>query len=152
MYFEENWTFSTWNNQDSSTDNIKYNTKYWGQDYTVRSLDIRAGNLYNYTGAANYSIAEDISNQISLTPSYAFAQEFTAPELMQINEIMIYLNLIDLKPRYYEVYIYDALLQRELAWSYYHDTRVLVNEWLSIYPSPTVLEASEKYNIILKVY
>jgi hypothetical protein len=152
LYFEENWTFSTWNNQNSSTNNIKCNTTYWGQDYTVRSLDIRAGNLYNYSGAANYSIAEDISNQISLTPSYAFAQEFTAPELMQINEIMIYLNLIALKPRYYEVFIFDGLLQRELAWSYYHDTRVLVNEWLSIYPSPTVLESSEKYYIVLKVY
>ncbi|MHA2048290.1 MAG: hypothetical protein ACW986_01620 [Promethearchaeota archaeon] len=152
MYFEENWTFSMWNNQNSSTNKIRYNTTYWGQEYNVRSLDIRAGNLNNLSGIANYSVAEDISNQISLLPSYAFAQEFTAPELMQINEIMIYLNLLALRPRYYELFIFDAFLHRELAWAYYHDTRIFVNEWLTLYPSQTVLESGERYNIVLKVW
>ena len=152
MYFQENWTFSTWSNQNYSTTKIRYNTTYWDQEYTVRSLDIRAGNLFNHSGVANYSVAEDTSNQISLMPSYFFAQEFAAPELMQINEITIYLNFISLRNRYYDVFIYDASLQRELARAYLYDTRALVNEWISVFPSSSVLVPGKKYNIVLKVW
>jgi hypothetical protein len=152
MYFEENWTFSTWTDQNSSTNVINYNATFWDQEYKARSLDIRAGNLYNYSGIGSLSIAENTSRQINLTSSYGFAQEFVAPELCQINEIMIYLNFTNNLTRYYDVFIYDEFLQNEIAWYYYYDTRDTVDEWISIYPSQNILQAGEKYNIILKLW
>ena len=152
MYFEENWTFSTWTNQSISTNVINYNASYWGEEYKARSLDIRAGNLINYSGIGFHSIAENTSRQINLTSSLAFAQEFTAPELSQINQIMIYLNLTSSIDRWYDIFIYDEFLRNELAWAYKFDDRTVVDEWISVYPSSNVLKSGEKYNIVLKVY
>ena len=88
-----------------------------------------------------------------MTPSYRFAQEFVAPELCQINEIMIYLNFSSAINRYYDLFIYDEFLQKELSWGYSSlDIRPSVDEWITIYPSSSVLEPGKKYNIVLKVW
>lgn len=152
MYFEENWSFSTWTDQNSSMNMIGYNATYWDQEYKARSIDIRAGNLFNYSGIGNYPIAVNTSNQISLTSSYAFAQEFTAPELMQIGEIKLYMNYISIRNRYYEVYIFDRFLHEEITWSSTYDSRLIVDEWISVYPGLNVLKPGEKYNIVLKIW
>ncbi|MBY8991705.1 MAG: hypothetical protein KGD58_13235, partial [Candidatus Lokiarchaeota archaeon] len=152
MYFEENWTFSTWTNQNSSTNIINYNASYWDQEYKARSLDIRAGNLYNYSGIGLHTIANNTSEQISLTPSLAFAQEFTAPALSEISEIMIYLDFVSILNRYYDIFIFDENLEEQIAWGFTYDPRVFVDEWVSIYPGSNVLLPGEKYNIVLRVW
>jgi hypothetical protein len=152
MYFEQNWNSSTWVNASSSTNIIHYNASYYDEEYKVRSLDIRASNLINTTSKENFKIAENTSNQINLTPSYSFAQEFTAPELMRIDEIMIYVNFFLLRPCYYDIFIFDEFLREEIDSAWLYENRVFINEWISVYPSSNVLEPGEKYNIVLKVW
>ncbi len=152
MYFEQNWNSSTWINASSSTNIISYNRSYYDEEYKVRSLDIRAMNMLNTSSKGYYKIAENTSNKISLTPSYSFAQEFTAPELMRIDEIMIYVNFFLLRPCYYDIFIYDEFLREEIDWAYTYENRIFVDEWISVFPSSNVLEPGEKYNIVLKMW
>ncbi len=152
MYFEQNWNSSTWVNASSSTNIISYNRTYYDKEYKVRSLDIRAMNLINTSSKGYYKIAENTSNQISLTPSYSFAQEFVAPELMRIDEIMIYVNFFLLRPCYYDIFIFDEFLREEIDWAWKYENRIFIDEWISVFPSSNVLEPGEKYNIVLKVW
>ena len=152
MYFEQNWNSSIWVNSSSSTNIIPYNKSYYDKEYEVRSLDIRADNLINISSIGYYEIAENTSNQISLTPSYRFAQEFTAPELMRIDEIMIYVNFFLLRPCYFDIFIYDEYLQEVIDWDWHFENRFFVNEWISVYPDSNTLLSGEKYNIVLRVW
>jgi hypothetical protein len=152
MYFEQNWNSSTWVNASSSTNIISYNRSYYDEEYKVRSLDIRAMNMINTSSKGYYKIAENTSNQISLTPSYSFAQEFIAPELMRIDEIMIYVNFFLLRPCYYDIFIYDEFLREEIDWAYTYENRFFIDEWISVFPSSNVLKPGEKYNIVLKMW
>ena len=123
-----------------------------GSRIKARSLDIRAGNLVNYSGIGLHTIANNTSEQISLTPSLKFAQEFTAPELSQISEIMIYLDFVSISNRYYDIFIFDEKLEEQIAWGTSYDAQVFVDEWVSIYPGSNVLLPGEKYNIVLQIY
>ncbi len=152
VYFEQNWNSSIWVNASSSTNIIPYNASYYDKEYKVRSLDIRADNLINTSSKGYFEIAGNTSNQISLIPSYSFAQEFTAPELMSINEISIYVNFFLLRPCYYDIFIFDETLQEEIDWAWEYETRFFINEWISVFPTSNVLVAGEKYNIVLKVW
>ncbi|MFX1390671.1 MAG: hypothetical protein ACFE9Z_11455 [Promethearchaeota archaeon] len=152
VYFEQRSNSSTWVSANSSTNIIPYNASYYDKEYNVRSIDITAENLINTSGVSNFKIAENISNQISLTPSYSFAQEFTAPELLRIDEIMIYVNFILLRPCYFDIFIYDEFLREQIDWAWKYETRIIVNEWISVFPSSNVLRGGEKYNIVLKVW
>jgi hypothetical protein len=153
MYFHEEWNFTQWTNANSSTNIRPHNVTFFDNEYNVRSLEIRAGNLYNYSGTGYFSIAENTSSQINLTSSYRFAQEFTAPELCKINQIMLYLNFSTLIDRYYDIFIYDELLQEQIGVGYSSlDTRPTVDEWITIFPSSNVLEPGLKYNLVLMVW
>ncbi len=160
MYIWDNFTSSTWNYENSSTNIIPYNyTDFDGNEYKLESVDISAVNLENINATSNYTIAEDISNQVSLSEAYAFAQEFTAPELLRIDEIMIYVQFnFLLRPCYFDIFIYDEnllekyLLNDYIDWGWIHETRISVDEWLSIPLFTPVLEPGEKYNIVLKVW
>ena len=108
--------------------------------------------MINTSSIGYYKIAENTSNQIILTPSYRFAQEFTAPELMRIDEIMIYVNFFLLRPCFFDIFIYDDSLQEEIGMGWHQETRFFVNEWISVFPGSNVLKPGEKYNIVLKVW
>ena len=108
--------------------------------------------MINTSSIGYYKIAENTSNQITLTPSYRFAQEFTAPELMRIDEIMIYVNFFLLRPCFFDIFIYDDSLQEEIGMGWHQETRFFVNEWISVFPGSNVLKPGEKYNIVLKVW
>jgi hypothetical protein len=152
MYFEQFWNSSTWVNASSSTNIISYNKSYYDEEYKVRSLDIRAMNMINYSSRGYYKIADNTSNQISLAPSYSFAQEFVAPKLITIDEIMIYVNFFLLRPCYFDVFIFDEFLREEIDFAWKYENRVFVDEWISVFPSSNILEPLEKYNIVLKVW
>ena len=159
MYIYDNFNSSTWSYENSSTNIIPYNyTDIYDNEYKLESVDINAINLENINVTNNYTIAEDISNQVSLSEAYAFAQEFTAPELLRIDEVMIYLNFSLLRPVWLDIFIYDENLQEKyplndyIVWGYVGETRFFVDEWISIPLFTHILEPGEKYNIVLKVY
>ncbi|MHA2325918.1 MAG: hypothetical protein ACXACB_10990 [Promethearchaeota archaeon] len=109
-------------------------------------------NLENISATGNYKIAEDISNQVNLTDAFAFAQEFTAPELLSIDEIMIYVNFYLLRECYYDIYIYDENLLEEIYWGFTSENRAFIDEWISVSLNTPILEPGEKYNIVLKIW
>lgn len=159
MYIQNSFNSSTWSYENSSTNIIPYNyTDPYSNEYKLESVDIRASNIENTTATVNYTIAEDISNQVTLSEAYAFAQEFTAPELLRIDEIMIYVNFFLLRPCYFDIFIYDENLEEKfiindyLDWGWVYENRIFVNEWLTIPMGTPVLEPGEKYNIVLKVW
>jgi len=152
VYFEQNSNSTTWINANSSTNILPYNASYYDKEFNVRSIDITAENLINTSGVGTFTIAENISNRISLTASYSFAQEFTAPELCRIDEIMIYVNFFLLRNCYYDIFIYDEFLREEIDFAWEYETRAFVNEWISVYPSSNILKGGEKYNIVLKMW
>ncbi|TFG00441.1 MAG: hypothetical protein EU542_08075 [Promethearchaeota archaeon] len=152
VYFEQYSNSSTWINANSSTNILPYNASYYDKEYSVRSIDITAENLINTSGVGTFTIAENISNQISLTPSYSFAQEFIAPELCRIDEIMIYVNFHLFRNCYYDIFIFDEFLQEEIDWAYKYETRLIIDEWISVNPKSNVLKGGEKYNIVLKMW
>ena len=152
MYLEQDRNSSIWVNASSSTNIIPYNASFFGKEYKVRSLDIRADNLINISSKEYYNVAENTSNQISLTESYRFAQEFTAPELLRIDEIMIYVNFFLLRPCYFDIFIYDEFLREEINWGWHFENRIFVNEWISVNPGTNILFPGEKYNIVLRVW
>ena len=159
MYIQDSFDSSSWNFENSSTNIIPYNyTDPYGNEYKLESVDIRVNNLENTTATGNFTIAEDISNRLTLSEAYAFAQEFTAPELIRIDEIMIYVNFFLLRPCYFDVFIYDENLEEKfiiedyLDWGWVYENRIFVDEWLTIPMGTPVLEPGEKYNIVLKVW
>jgi hypothetical protein len=159
MYIQDNFNSSTWNYENSSTNIIPYNyTDFYGNEYKLESVDIRAENLENINATGNYIIAEGVPNQVSLIEAYAFAQEFTAPELLRIDEIMIYMKFFLLRPCYFDIFIYDENLQEKFLLNDYIDfgwifeNRVFVDDWISIPLDTPVLKPGEKYNIVLKVW
>jgi len=160
MYFRDNWTFTDLIDANSSTSIISPNMTVPGYnyEYKIKSLDIRANNLINYSLPERFTIAENISNQVNLTSAYAFAQEFTAPALMQMNEIMVYINysLPFVPPGFYyylDVFIYDKFLneQIESLWGSY-ETRGTVDEWFSYIANPYIYRPGEQYNMVFKIW
>ena len=156
MYFDQGNTFNSWKNTKSETMMIPYNFSRHGYDYEykVSELDIRA----DVAITNNFTIAKNVSEQISLNPAYIFAQEFTTPEnITSIEEIMLFLsyNLTseDLGASYYiDLFIYDETLQEELDWVWFPDTRDTLNDWISFKPYFQDFEPNTKYNIVLKFW
>jgi hypothetical protein len=153
MYLYDSSFSSFWNYENSSTHIISYNyTDFYNNEYKLESLNIRMDNLENISATGNYKIAEDISNQVNLTDAFAFAQEFTAPELLSIDEIMIYVNFYLLRECYYDIYIYDENLLEEIYWGFTSENRAFIDEWISVSLNTPILEPGEKYNIVLKIW
>ncbi|UCC20701.1 MAG: hypothetical protein JSV62_05295 [Promethearchaeota archaeon] len=159
MYIHDASNYSSWSYENSSTNIIPYNyTDFYDNEYKLESVDIRAVNLENPNAIGNYTIAENTSSPVNLPNAYAFAQEFTAPELLRINNISIYVDFILLRPCYFDIFIYDENLEDKylindyIDWGWVYENRFIVNEWLSIPLDTPVLEPGEKYNIVLKVW
>jgi len=86
MYFDQDYIASAGFATRSLTQMIPPNISRPGVVYEVNSLDIYAEISYGYR------IAGNISEQVSLTPSYLFTQEFVFPDIEKIQAFLIYLN------------------------------------------------------------
>lgn len=157
MYFDEGSTSNAWNNTDSVSQIIPFNFTRHGYDYEykVSRLDIRAD--IDIQKTQNFTIAKNISEQISLEPAYRIAQEFTAPDnITSIEELMIYFNYnltsINITSYYLDLFIYDEFLQNQLDWVWVYDTRKVVDEWITFNPTYQDYEPNKKYNIVFRFY
>jgi hypothetical protein len=129
-----------------------------GTEFKLNRLEIWADNLVNWSGKSIYNIAHNISRQFDLDPAYAFAQEFTAPKLMAIEEIQIYVNytlpILPTRGYYYLILrIYDENFAEEIDFMYYYMEEAKVESWISFSPyEGNIFEEDKKYNFVFFPY
>ncbi|MFX0059649.1 MAG: hypothetical protein ACFE85_17465 [Candidatus Hodarchaeota archaeon] len=159
MYLDYDSNSSYWTGNDTSTNIISHNKSVNNEEFKINRLDIWADNLINYSDTGTFKIAENISRQSEVVQSYAFAQEFIAPESMIIDELMIYVNYnLSSLPLpigfyfYFDIFMFDERFQEEIDWFYRYEDRVIVNEWLTFLPNSESYTAGEKYNIVLRIW
>ncbi len=153
LYYERNYSFSFWSDQKSSTNIVRHNASFSGREYKINNLEIWTDNLWNATDWGEIIIADNITNQISLTPAIAYTQEFTVDDLIAIDEISIYLNysLIvepDIDFYYMILQIYNEDFTEEIDRVYQEEHKWDLEEWVSFYPHPNIFEPDKKYNFL----
>ena len=155
MYFDQNSISTSEFNTQSTTQMIPHNISRPGVEYIANSLDIYAEVSYGHR------IAGNVSEQISLSPSIAFAQEFICPDIEKLEAIIIYLNYsLSYEPvdyYYWDMYIVNETLSNDFYWNYIdyfwnYEERKVVDEWMAFYPNIDHLEPGKKYNIILTLW
>lgn len=156
LYFYQDFRAPDWSFQNTSTEIIPHNTSILGYEYTVNILEIRVFDLLNLTGSGEFIIANNVSNQISLDKAIAFTQEFTAHDLVAIDEITIYLNYsLLMEPiignYFFILQIYDENFQEQIDAIWRYENRLVVDEWVSFYPRPNIFEPGQKYNLLFLI-
>ncbi|MFX0030749.1 MAG: hypothetical protein ACFE8B_16170 [Candidatus Hermodarchaeota archaeon] len=153
MYFDQNSQSSFWSYENSSTNLIPHNTSVSDYEFKLNRMEIWAHNLVNLTGIGNYTIANNLTNGISLTQAYGFAQEFTAHDYFRLENISFFLSYAALGIRWYDIFIFDENFEEQIDYFYISDSRLLVNEWVTISSwNPKGFEPNNKYNIVLKIW
>ncbi|MFX1494026.1 MAG: hypothetical protein ACFFBZ_07070 [Promethearchaeota archaeon] len=147
IYFDQGHISSSRFATRSLTQMIPPNISRPGVVYEVNSLDIYAEISYGYM------IAGNVSEQISLTPAYAFIQEFVFPDIEKIQAFLIYLNYTITEPidyYYLGMVIFDEnfTVQIDAIWNY--EERFVVEEWMPFYPYVYDYIPGIKYNILLQ--
>ncbi|MBY8988330.1 MAG: hypothetical protein KGD61_07740, partial [Candidatus Lokiarchaeota archaeon] len=157
VYFEFNSTWSSWWNQNRSTNIVSHNMSVNEKEFVLNRLEIYADNIINETGSGDYVIADNITNQISPAPSILFAQQFTAHDLYTIDVIWLYLNYsVIMVPEfnyYYMVlHIFDETFEEEIdvMWEWEH--RAILDEWKPFFPRANIFEAGKKYNLVFHLW
>ncbi|MCK4687690.1 MAG: hypothetical protein KAT66_06150 [Candidatus Lokiarchaeota archaeon] len=152
LYYERNFSFSSWLYQNSSTNIVRHNASFNGYEYKINNLEIWTDNIVNASGAGEFIIADDISNQISLEPAIAYSQEFTVDDLIAIDEILLYLNysLMVGPVEFYYMFlqIFNEDFTEEIDWMYREEDSWDIQEWVSFYPHPNIFEPGQKYNFL----
>jgi len=92
VYFEFGSDWSSWSDQNSSTNIVSHNMSVNEKEFVLNRLEIYADNIINESGSGEYIIANNTTNQISPAPSTLFAQQFTAHDLYAIDVIWLYIN------------------------------------------------------------
>jgi hypothetical protein len=149
MYFDQDSMFSSEFNTQSITQRIPYNFSRPGYEYKVSSLDIFAELSYGY------KIAGNVSEQISINPSYAVFQEFVYPDIEKIDGITIYLNYsIIYEPidyYYWDIFVYNEN-STQIDWFWNYETRKVVDEWMTFEPNIYHFEPGKNYTIALRFW
>ena len=149
VYFDQDSIASSGFATKSLTQMIPHNISRPGVEYEANSLDIYAELSYGYR------IAGNISEQISLTPSLLFIQEFIFPDIEKLQAIMIYLNYTIKEPidyYYWDMSIFNENLTEQIDFFWNYEERMIVDEWMPFYPNVYHYELGTKYNIVLQFY
>lgn len=157
VYFDFNSDFSSWLNQNSSTSMISHNRSVNNKEFVLNRLEIYSDNIINESGSGEFIIANNTHKQLNPTSSTMFLQQFTAPDLIAINKIWLYLNysliMIPEFSHYYMVLrIYDENLGDEIDVIWNYESRMMLDEWIGFYPRANIFEPGEKYNLVLHLW
>ncbi len=147
MYFDQDHMASAGFGRRSLTQMIPPNISRPGVAYEVNSIDIYAEISYGYM------IAGNVSEQISLTPSLLFTQEFVFPDIEKIQAFLIYLNYTITEPidyYYLGMVIFDENFTEPIDAIWNYEERRIVEEWMAFYPYVYDYENGTKYNILLE--
>jgi hypothetical protein len=153
LYYNETSHTNFWSYQNSSTTIIPHNESFSGREFKIHTLEIWTDNFWNKTAWGEIIIADNISNQISLTPALAYTQEFTVDDLIAIDTISLYLNYssVIIEPPidfYYMILqIYNEDFTEEIDWMYREEDSWDFEEWVDFYPRPNIFEPEKKYNL-----
>ncbi|MFX1298354.1 MAG: hypothetical protein ACFFD2_26305, partial [Promethearchaeota archaeon] len=158
LYFNETSQTTLWSYQNSSTTIIPHNESFSGREFKIHTLEIWTDNFWNVTTWGENIIADNISNQISLTPALAYTQEFTVEDLIAIDTISIYLNYssVIIEPTtdsYIMILqIYNEDFTEEIDWMYLEGHKWDLEEWVDFYPRPNIFEPEKKYNFFFYLF
>ncbi|MHA1384857.1 MAG: hypothetical protein ACTSR3_14000 [Candidatus Helarchaeota archaeon] len=90
VYLHDETISGSFGFNDTVTKRIAANTTQNGYFYNLQRIDVNVFDMTN--GTDNYSIAENKDLQSNVSNGVIAAQEFTAPELIAITDVWIYLN------------------------------------------------------------
>jgi len=157
VYFDFNSDFTSWFNQNSSTSMISHNRSVNNKEFVLNRLEIYSDNIINESGSGEYIIANNTKKQLDPTSSRMFVQQFTAPDLIAIDEIWLYLNysliMIPEFSHYYMVLrIYEENIQEEIDVIWNYESRMVLDEWIGFYPRANIFQPGEKYNLVLHLW
>jgi len=157
VYFEFNSDWSSWSDQNSSTNIVSHNMSVNDKEFVLNRLEIYADNIINESGSGDYVIANNISNQISPATSTLFAQQFTAHDLYAIEVVWLYINYSNpMGPEfdhYYMVlHIYNETFEEEIDIMWKYESRPMIKEWVPFYPRANIFAPGEKYNFVLHLW
>ena len=148
VYFEFNSDWSSWLDQNRSTNMVSHNMSVNNKEFVLNRLEIYADNIINESGSGEFIIANNTSNQISPGQSEFFAQQFTAHDLYAIDVIWLFLNYSIpwglFEPYYMVLRIFNATFE-EIDVVYHYESRNSVAEWVQFYPRANIFERGEKY-------
>jgi len=157
VYFESISNWSSWSYQNRSTNILSHNRSVTNKEFVLNRLEIYADNIINESGSGEYVIANNTNKQLNPTPSTKFAQQFTAPDLIALDIIWLYLNYsMTLGPEfnnyhYWVLQIYDENFEEEIDEIWKYESRKIVDEWIRFYPRANIFEPGEKYNLVLRL-
>ena len=157
VYFDFNSDFTSWWYQNSSTSMLPHNRSVNNKEFVLNRLEIYSDNIINESGSGEYIIANNTKKQLNPISSRMFAQQFTAPDLIAIDMIKLYLNysllMIPEFSHYYMVLrIYDDNFQEEIDVIWNYESRMILDEWIDFYPRANIFQPGEKYNFVLHLW
>ncbi len=152
MYTDWGFDWSTWVVDNYSENLIDPNITINNYVYDVNYIDVYAYWLFN--GFSSHIIEDNLTAESNVTSSISFAQGFTSPELLSIDELSLYLNysLPGSELYRFEVTIYDENLQDIIDYNETWDNRQNVAEWYTFGFSNNILEAGKNYSIVLTIW
>ncbi len=157
VYFDFNSDFSSWFDQNSSTSMIPHNRSVNNKEFVLNRLEIYSDNIINESGSGEYIIANNTKKQLDPTSSRMFVQQFTAPDLIAIDKIWLYLNysmiMIPEFSHYYMVLrIYNENIQEEIDVIWNYESRMVLDEWIGFYPRANIFQPGERYSLVLHLW
>ncbi|MHA1233885.1 MAG: hypothetical protein ACTSQL_02235 [Promethearchaeota archaeon] len=157
VYFDFNSDFTSWFDQNSSTSMIPHNRSVNNKEFVLNRLEIYSDNIINESGSGEYIIANNTKKQLDPTSSRMFVQQFTAPDLIAIDEIRLYLNysmiMIPEFSHYYMVLrIYNENFQEEIDVIWIYESRMVLDEWIVFYPRANIFQPGETYSLVLHLW
>jgi len=157
VYFDFNSDFTPWWYQNSSTSMISHNRSVNNKEFVLNRLEIYSDNIINESGSGEYIIANNTHKQLDPISSRMFVQQFTAPDLIAINEIWLYLNYsLIFMPEFNHYYmvlrIYDENFQEEIDVIWNYESRMNLDEWIGFYPRANIFKPGETYSLVLHLW
>ena len=157
VYFDFNSDFTSWWYQNSSTSMISHNRSVNNKEFVLNRLEIYSDNIINESGSGEYIIANNTHKQLNPTSSLMFGQQFTAPDLIAIEEVRLYINYsLTMTPEFSHYYmvlrVFDENLEEEIDVIWNYESRMILDEWIGFYPRANIFKPGEKYNLILHLW
>jgi len=157
VYFDFNSDFTSWFNQNSSTSMIPHNESVNNKEFVLNRLEIYSDNIINESGSGEYIIANNTKKQLDPTSSRMFAQQFTAPDFIAIDNIRIYLNysmmaIPEFSHYYMVLRIYNENFQEEIDVIWRYESRMVLDEWIDFYPRANIFKPGETYSLVLHLW
>ena len=157
VYFDNPSDTTLWSDQNSSTNMISHNSSVNNKEFVLNRVEIFTDNLINESGSGEYIIANNTKKQLTPAPAKMFSQQFTAPDLIAIDSIWLYLNysvllLPELSHYYLVLRIFEEKTQEELDVISNYETDKVVDDWIRFWPRSNIFEPGEKYTLVLHLW